>query len=268
MKKTISTIAHGASRWAAGVAVFSLALSLAQAHEFLLKPDKFTVKKGETVPVHAMASHEFMVSEEMEPLDTVEARVRQGKAVTQLKFTENAKGKQLESSFSLKSDEPALLFGRRHGDYVCLTTRGMQDGTRKELEAKGLTVKSCTLYEKFAKVWLNDQADDKHFNEPLGQKLEIIPLTHPSQAKAGSEMQFKVLYDGKPLPTAAWATYDGFSKRDNTYAYYTEPDEQGILNVKITAPGAWLVRVAHTVRAEGGDIDAVETRAVAMFEVK
>ncbi|MDR2710088.1 MAG: DUF4198 domain-containing protein [Burkholderiales bacterium] len=270
-----SGASRGAARLTAGAAVFSLALfavlfasSSAQAHEFLLKPNKFTIKKGEKVAAHAMASHVFMVSEEMEPLNTVEASVRQGKTVTPLKFTENAKAAQLETSFSLASDAPALLLGRRHDDVVCLTTRGAQDGTRKELEAKGLTVKSCTLYEKFVKVWLNAQASDKSFAEPVDQKLEIIPLTPPAQTKVGEEMQFKVLYDGKPLSAAAWATYDGFSKHENTYAYYTEADAQGIVNVKITAPGAWMVRVAHTVKNNGGDIDATETRAVAMFEVR
>ncbi|MCL2310294.1 MAG: DUF4198 domain-containing protein [Proteobacteria bacterium] len=246
----------------------ALAATSAHAHEFLLKPDRFTFKKGETVYIHAMASHVFMVSEEMEPLDTVEAKVRRGKTITPLKLTENAKGLQLETSFSPTADAPVLLFGRRFDDVVCATTRGMRDGTRKELEAKGLIVKSCTRYEKFTKVWLNTRVADKNFAELVGQKLEIIPLADPAFAKVGDEMQFKVLYDGKPLSTAAWATYDGFSKRENTYAYYTEADAQGVLNVKITAPGVWMVRVAHAMKAGGGDVETVETRAVAMFEVR
>ncbi len=268
MKTGNSRVFCGWGRLVAGAAFFGLAMSSAHAHEFLMKPDRFTVKKGEAVPVHAMASHVFMVSEEMEALSNVEASAKQGNTVTPLKLTENAKGLQLETSFSPATDTPAWLIGHRLGQVWSMTTRGMQEGTRQALEAKGMTVKSSTRYEKFTKTYLNASAGDKRFAEPVGQKLEIVPLTNPAAAKAGSEMQFKVLYDGKPLSTAIWATYDGFSKRENTYAYYTEADAQGILHVKITAPGVWMVRAAHTVKVEGGDVEAHEMRTVMMFEAK
>jgi hypothetical protein len=50
-------------------------------------------------------------------------------------------------------------------------------------------------------------------------------------------MQVKVLYKGQPLTTNVYATYDGFSKEENTCAYYTEGHDDGTAKVKITHPG-------------------------------
>jgi hypothetical protein len=42
-----------------------------------------------------------------------------------------------------------------------------------------------------------------------------------------------------------WATYDGFeSVLQNTYAYYTESNSEGIAKIKITSPGLWIVRAS------------------------
>jgi len=47
--------------------------------------------------------------------------------------------------------------------------------------------------------------------------------------------------------TRVTATYDGFSPRQDTYAYSTEDTADGIAYVMITHPGLWMVRVEHQV---------------------
>jgi hypothetical protein len=43
-------------------------------------------------------------------------------------------------------------------------------------------------------------------------------------------------YDGKSLKSPVQATYDGFSRRYNTYAYATETLEDGLAYVKVNNP--------------------------------
>ena len=80
-------------------------------------------------------------------------------------------------------------------------------------------------------------------------------------------MTVRVLFKGLPLTTNVYATYDGFSKEENTYAYYTEGHKDGTAKVKITQPGIWMVRVQHTTPEHAEDYDRYVARAVLLFEV-
>jgi uncharacterized GH25 family protein len=71
----------------------------------------------------------------------------------------------------------------------------------------------------------------------VGDALEVVPLTNPATVKPGNELTVKVLFKGQPLTTNVYATYDGFSKEANTYAYYAEGHKDGTAKVKITQPG-------------------------------
>jgi len=62
--------------------------------------------------------------------------------------------------------------------------------------------------------------------------------------------------------------YDGFSKEDNTYAYYTEGHKDGTAKVKITNPGLWMMRVQHTAPEHNEEYDRYVARAVLLFDVK
>ena len=81
-------------------------------------------------------------------------------------------------------------------------------------------------------------------------------------------MTVRVLFKGQPLTTNVFATYDGFSKEENTYAYYTEGRGNGTARVKITQPGLWMVRVQHATRERTEEYDRYVARAVLLFEVK
>ena len=47
-------------------------------------------------------------------------------------------------------------------------------------------------------------------------------------------MTVRVLFKGQPLTTNVYATYDGFSTEENTYAYYTEGHKDGGYGARAT----------------------------------
>lgn len=61
------------------------------------------------------------------------------------------------------------------------------------------------IYTKHAKTFLavGDVATDESWNEPVGQRLEIVPVTNPDTIRAGAKASFRLLYEGKPLGGAA-----------------------------------------------------------------
>jgi uncharacterized GH25 family protein len=124
------------------------------------------------------------------------------------------------------------------------------------------------MYEKFAKALVNVGGDDDSFAQPLGDRLEIVPLTNPAGVRAGQEMRVRVLFDGLPVMTRVTATYDGFSPRQDTYAYSTEDVADGRAYVMITRPGLWMVRVEHQIAEAKPTHERYVARAVLVFEVK
>ncbi len=61
------------------------------------------------------------------------------------------------------------------------------------------------IYTKHAKTCLavGDAPTDLSWSEPVGQRLEIVPVTDPCKTRAGQSASFQLLYEGKPLAGAS-----------------------------------------------------------------
>ena len=234
----------------------------ALAHEFFVKPTQATAPVGSTLAYNAVSSHKFMVSEELEDQADVKGELYSNGKRTPLTFA-TAKDKL---SFEGQVKAPSgtfMLLGQRTGQIWANTP----DGTKRNAgKTPGAT--NVRFIEKYSKAIVNASAKDDSFGKPVGDRLEIVPVTNPALAKVGDEMAFKVLYKGQPLATNVWATYDGFSKRDNTYAYFTEGSDDGTATVKLTKPGLWMVRVEHSAPETNPDYTRYVGRAVLVFAVK
>jgi len=143
------------------------------------------------------------------------------------------------------------------------TTEGWKQESKKNLSG----VISSGVYEKFAKAYLAGKNGSETYQEPVGHRLEIITSENPATLKSGEDLKVKVLFDGKPLKTELYATYDGFSSSPNTYAYFSSTDENGLARVRITSEGTWMVRVQHEIDQPTEDYDKHVLRAVFLFGV-
>ena len=90
-------------------------------------------------------------------------------------------------------------------------------------------------------------------------------MSNPALLRPGQDMTVRILFEGQPLSTRVYATYDGFTDTPNTYAYVTETKDDGTARVRATKPGLWMVRVEQ--RTTGG-AERYVGRAVLVFEVK
>ena len=235
----------------------------AAAHEYVAKPAAMQVRPGEMLALEVVSSHVFLKSEELE--DTKDSHA--GLWVD---------GKR--SEIALKADEPAMLFrgtatapgegcfvvtGHRAGQIWSSTPQGTR---RVGREAPGAT--NVRYIEKFSKAIVNASAGDTGCLRPLGDRLEIVTMANPAEVKPGQEITVKVLFDGQPLTVPVFATYDGFSGEQNTYAYYTEGRSDGTARIKITQPGVWMIRAEQATAEKTADHDRYVGRAVLLFEVK
>ncbi|HSK30813.1 MAG TPA: hypothetical protein VLA17_12705 [Candidatus Limnocylindria bacterium] len=135
-------------------------VSTVHGHEFILKPAKFQAQTGGKIPFGVVAAHVFMLSNAMEPIDTV-------------------------------------------------------------------------------KAWLHQ----------------------------GAKLSFRILLDGKPLTTMVYATYDGFSRHDYTYAYATE-SKGGTAHITFSHPGVSMVRVENRRQKDHKDFNQQVLKATLILAVQ
>jgi uncharacterized GH25 family protein len=246
---------------------FGMVLAMAgigSAHEVVIKPAVPEATVGQAVPFGVHSAHVFVESEELEAAADVKAYVfTDGKAV-EMPLKANEKALTYDGAATFAKPGAGLIVVHRLPQVWSLTPEGMKKGTKKELP--GAT--KSFQYEKFAKVIVPVAGNTAGFDTVVGQRLELVPLTDPAKVKVGEDMSVKVLFNGQPTPATVLATYDGFTKNPNTYAYYTETDDTGVAKIKITHSGLWLVRTEIKGPAESGSVDQEALRSTVAFFVK
>ncbi|WP_205749177.1 DUF4198 domain-containing protein [Desulfopila sp. IMCC35008] len=249
----------------AGITAAALLITIqtVQAHEFIIKPVSLSGTHGQTIPFNVLSSHVFMESVEMEPLQEVEAYALSPNGRQDIPLVGNETEKTLNGNVAIQAEGTHILCGHRNGIIWSKTTKGWKQESKKNLKG----VLSSGKYEKFAKAIISNGKSDSNYSKPVGHKLEIVPLDDPQTTSVGKEMKLQVLYDGKPLATEVYATYDGFSSHTNTYAYYSNSGDDGQVAVKLTQPGVWMVRVEHEITEPTPDYDTEVIRAVLLFGI-
>lgn len=249
------------------LAVAAVVLGLgggARAHELVIKPAAPAAEAGKPVPFGVHSAHVFIASEELEtPADVKAFAWENGKEVA-IPLTADAKTATFNGAATFAKPGMGIIRVHRLPQVWTLTPEGMKKGTKKDLP--GGT--KSNLYEKFAKALVPVGGSTAGFDAVVGDRLELVPLTDPAKVAVGQDMDVKVLFDGKPSPAVVLATYDGFTRTPNSYAYYTETNDAGVAKVRITHPGLWMVRTeAKAVPAVGG-VEQEVLRSTLTFFVK
>lgn len=235
----------------------------AASHEFIVKPSTLQVREGDPLGLSAISAHVFMKSAELE----VEKDVRIGLVVDGRRQEFPIKARPAELIFQAEAVAPTnktfIAYGTRMLQIWATTPDGVKPATKR---TPGAT--NAFKMEKFSKAILNAKSGDPGFSAVIGDPLEITLLTNPAETRVGQEVTVRVTYKGQPLATNIYATYDGFSDEENTYAYFTEGKGDGTAKVKISHPGLWMVRVQHAASERTDDYDRALARAVLLFSIQ
>jgi uncharacterized GH25 family protein len=153
----------------------------------------------------------------------------------------------------------------------------VHDGIKDVYEARkksGEDSKEAT--EKYSKhVKAIFQVGDKQTDEykkVLGYPVEFVPLSNPYAAKAGDELSFKLLKNGKPLANElVYGSFVGHHHHaaDGSHqeAVETRTDKNGIVKLKATK-GQWYLRTINMVKSKEKGFDYESNWATITFEVK
>ncbi len=122
----------------------------------------------------------------------------------------------------------------------------------KAREEEGILDRAETEeYSKYVKTYLRagDALSGNH-DQPLGLKIEIVPLSNPYALGVGDQLPVQVLLDGEPIEGFyLHAGYEG-QEKEPVHVY---TDGEGKAAVELSAAGAWYVRGIHLVRVDKED---------------
>lgn len=241
-----------------------LATLVAGAHDTWLVPASFQVQAGRPVQVALNTSEDFPTSEAAAAPD----RIARFEAVTDTGRVEvtgyRVEGKSLVAEVT---PGPGLTM-------VAAVTRARLIVLKQEIfnsyigeeglepivaarAARGQTyADGRERYSKIAKLALcAGEAADRRYRQPLGLRLEIVPLTNPCSLRAGDVLTVQVLFEGRPLPNV-WLAAGTEGAHGHNYPLRQHTDADGRAIVPLDRPGPWFVRVLHMVAStEFSDAD-------------
>jgi uncharacterized GH25 family protein len=237
----------------------------------ILRPADFSAPGGTELPIELQSTHVFIVKEEVEDVSSIRAGIFQDGKLVESVLEPNEPDLRIDFTVKIPDGKSsAIVIANKAGEVWSVTPDGSKPGTRKSFEDQGIKVTRASRTDKFAKVIINASESDKNFAAAVGQELEIVPVTNPASVRTGQYFKVRVLHGGQPASFPVYATYDGFVREyQNTYAYYTEPDADGVANIKITAPGIWIIRASKDNEpGVPGEFDTRSIRSILTIQVK
>ncbi len=106
----------------------------------------------------------------------------------------------------------------------------------------------------------------------LGYPVELVPLSNPFELRSGDTLRLQVLASGKALPNQlVFASHENFHGHGDDGSHQeaenARSDENGVVEIPVSEPGRWYVRLIHMVEDESGEYDYISEWATLTFEV-
>ncbi len=263
------------------VTVWVLAATLSVgAHDFWLVPDAFAVAGATDIVVRGQTSSAFPTSESAVAVDrltdarvigatdeeTIAARSTEDRSLV-LRHRPRSQGqKVIGVSLGWRNVNETAESFRKY-----LVLEGAEDALKRYERAGKLPTDAIVRrYAKYAKTVVEFGNGPRAFHRVVGQPLEFVPLSDPSQLRAPMSLRVRILFQGKPLAMAR--IHAGIAPAKGQPAAKDRDlmsSADGVVTVPAGASGLWNVRTIHVVPAPvGADADWEVHWASFVFSVK
>jgi len=119
--------------------------------------------------------------------------------------------------------------------------RGTEESLAKDVPADATEVKLSRTESRLETFVTNGDAS-KEVLKATGKGLELVPVTHPTELRAGEKATFRFLLDGKPAANQGVSLIPGGVKYRGTLGEIRQStDANGELTLVLPAAGAYMV---------------------------
>lgn len=237
-------------------ALAGLALN-AQAHRPWLLPSSSVVdSKDPWVTVDAAISEGlFDIDHQPLKLDGVVASGPDGARVV----LENASTGKLRSTFDVHLTKPGtykieMVSQNVMGSYKDAAGetrrfRTTEEALAKDVPAGAAELKLSRSYGRL-ETFVSTGTPDNAVFKPTGVGLELVPVTHPNDMRAGEKATWRFLLDGKPAANQAFSLIPGGVRYRGTLGEIRHStDAKGEVTFEIPAAGMYMVSTSWPVVA-------------------
>jgi uncharacterized GH25 family protein len=243
------------SKYLVAAALAGLALN-AYAHKPWLLPSSTMVDAKEAwVTVDAAISEGlFDIDHQPLKLDAIVVTGPDGAKVD----LQNASTGRLRSTFDIKMSKPgtykvALVQQGVMGSYKLngemKRFRGSEESLAKDVPADAQEVKLTRSHSRLETFVSANKADDAVF-KPTGVGLELVPVTHPNDLRAGEKATWRFLLDGKPAANQAFSLIPGGVRYRGTLGEIRQnADAKGEISFTLPDAGMYMVSASGPAAA-------------------
>ncbi|MFQ5925850.1 MAG: DUF4198 domain-containing protein [Terriglobia bacterium] len=229
------------------------------AHDTWLVPEAFFVAPNSRIRVALNTSEDFPKPEVAPTPDRIASFFVQGSARTPVRGY-RVEGNSLVAEVGVGLAGHYIVAAATHPRLLVLphddfNTYLREEGLAHILEARQQRSETHApgqeSYRKLAKLILcAGEPADENFRQPVGYRVEIVPLESPCRLRAGDSLPVQVLFDGAPLAgVSVGAGYAGVHGHD--YPVWVKTDAAGRARIRVDRSGAWFVRALHMIPAAG-----------------
>ncbi|KIX12982.1 DUF4198 domain-containing protein [Dethiosulfatarculus sandiegensis] len=276
--------------WLAALALVLCAVP-ALAHNLWLVPMDYNPEVGQELKVMIGFGHSY-------PASRIDEQVKEGMLQEVSAVGPDGKVfplvKKDEGLYTLTPKAPGAYLVRTlmKPGFFCRTKKGFKRGNKKQVQ----NVTSCMHFQMIANAPILVGSAAKAQTPPKDQELQLLPLVDISGLKSGDSLPVQVLFKGAPLAGAKLtATYAGYQppkdlpkakidpklspkekarlkmkhKMASSYPVRLKTDAKGKAEIKLSAPGWWLVILNHSTPYE--DLKVCDTnlfKTTYTFEVR
>ncbi|MGO4378641.1 DUF4198 domain-containing protein [Pseudoduganella sp. RAF19] len=163
---------------------------------------------------------------------------------------ENASTGKMRSTFDVKMAKPGTykvalvsqsVFASWKVNGETKRWRGNEAEMAKEVPANAEELKVSRTDSRLETFASANKTDDAVF-KPTGVGLELVPVTHPNDMRAGEKATWRFLLDGKPAANQAFSMIPGGVRYRGTLGEIRQnTDAKGEITFTIPAAGMYLV---------------------------
>jgi hypothetical protein len=130
--------------------------------------------------------------------------------------------------------------------------RATEQTADKEIPAGATEVKRTTMVQR-QDTFVTVNKPSTGALKPTGSGLELVPVTHPNELRAGEKATFRFQLDGKPLPNFPFSMVPGGVKyRGTLNEVRLSTDAKGEASFTLPAPNMYWLSAAYPANAPRG----------------
>jgi uncharacterized GH25 family protein len=249
-----------ASRRAAALLVFFALASDLSAHDFWIEPSTFRPAVGEDFNISLRVGEHF----KGEPVPRDDKKVKRffvvstyGEApVPGLPATDPAGFAKVDTpgvaAFGYRSERtPITIEPEKFEKY--LADEGLDDVLAARAKKGEKSKPGREVYSRSVKSVVMVGPKVREYDRRLGMAFEILIENDPAKWKADAPMEFRLLYDDKPL---SGALVKAINRDDPDKTLTVRSGKNGSASFKLPRKGVWLVESVHMIPAPKDVVDA------------